>query len=69
MGMALEAPELKKRAKELLVNKMGHIHIKEEFTSFSVKYIGFEPGNAKAPRHIWIYCCRYPLIIMICIVT
>lgn len=69
VGMAPEAHELKKHAKEHLVNKIGHIHIKEKFTSFSVNYIGFEPGNTKAPRHIWIYCCRYLLIIMVSTVT
>lgn len=69
VGMAPEAHELKKHAKELLVNKMGHIHSKEKFTSFSVNYTGFEPGSTKAPRHIWIYYCKYLLIMTVCTVT
>lgn len=43
--------------------------IKKKFISFSVNYIGFEPGSTRAPRHISVYCCRYLLIIMVCTVT
>lgn len=38
-GMAPEACELKRHAEELLVNKMGHINLRETFTSLLMSTI------------------------------